>query len=214
MRTRCDADGVTDERTPDGSPAAMLARCGLTATGEPPEVRLQVLGSTVPVVVHADHVHPDDGRLVLETHVAVASPPVATELREASLHAAGDTVLFAEGDVLRGRRTLVAPTPGALFDALHELARAVARWAPAPVPVAAPAPAPPTPVAAPVDAGPYWCFVDRRTEVRAAPGSPEVVALLVPGTWYQASHDDGTWVHVRHPSGAEGVVPSQAVVRS
>lgn len=201
-----------------------LAACGFASVGDPPAVTLDVLGHAVHVTVSHDPAIPESpdalsGRVRLTAQVAIRR--LEPGLERAALGAAGDTVYVAEGTDLVARRTLVAPDPTLLHDAVHELAKAalvlsgaeVDRPAPPPPPAAPtppppPAPAPPPPAAAappPPAAGSYWCFVDAATPLRAGPTDADVVAMLVPGTWYAATGDDGTWVRIHHPSGAEGV---------
>ena len=202
----------------------LLAACGFAAVGNPPTMTLDLLGRAVHASVRGG---PD--RLSIE--VRVASAPVVADLEGPGLAAPGDTVFEVEGRELLGHRTLVAPSAPVLHDAVYDLAKAVVRLGsalPTParspeveeVPVAVPpdtvtttAPAAPAPVAPAVPvaaaapgAAAFWCFVDVPTDIRRAPGSDEVVARMMPGVWYEATTDDGTWVHVRHPSGVEGVV--------
>lgn len=235
----------------ESPPTDLLAACGFATAGDPPTMTLDVLGHAVHVTV----IGPRD-LLRVEVRMVTTRDPGGPELEAAGLRAPGDTALAVQEGQLVARRSLLAPSPAQLHDAVHELGKTVVGLvraeplaeptapidlakpaatgtpaaatgtpaavtapprSPAPSPVVVPAasaPAPAQPAAAPPDDGRYWCFVDQPTELHAAPGSSEVVALLMPGTWYPASHDDGVWVHIQHPSGAEGVVLHQAVTRA
>jgi hypothetical protein len=210
------ADRSADGRTIEV--ATLLSRCGLAAVGDPPEATLDVLGRAVHVVVRGDA-----DWLQLEARLAVStSPPSVARLRSRSLDLDGDTRITVEVGELVARRTLVQPRAAAVFDAVHELGKAVVALAgaearppdePAPddVPLSRPTAMPtPVPSATSGDAG-YWCFVDESTPVLAAPGSDEVVAMLMPRVWYRVERDEGGWAHVRHPSGVEGVVARREV---
>jgi len=98
--------------------------------------------------------------------------------------------------------------------------------APAPEPVveAAPAPEPvvePEPVAATTAPTPavaaagssFWFFVDQPQPLYSPQNPSDVLAMLQPGTWYEARDTQGDWVYARHPSGAEGWVAAAVVVR-
>jgi hypothetical protein len=229
LRPGCEmgeGEHVSNDHPDHQPPADLLATCGFAAIGDPPTMTLDVLGRAVHVTIRGDQ-----ARVEVEVRHSVGQDLDAGVLEAAGLRAPGDTELVGHDGDLIGRRTLVAPSPRVLHDAVYELGKCVVALVGAPrvsgtgptpetapidlaKPGAVPTPAASAPAQPAPDDGRYWCFVDQPTEVHAAPGSAEVVALLMPGTWYPATHDDGVWVHVQHPSGAEGVVLHQAVTRA
>ncbi len=223
---------------PQDAVPTLLATCGLAVVGDPPETTLDVLGRAVHVVVGGDA-----DRLQLEARLmAPAAAPAAARLRAHALAADGDTRIAVEAGELVARRTLVRPEAATVFDAVHELGKAVVALAgpdavahvpdepapdePAPDEPAPDEPAPdepalarpgaapgPAPASMPGDEG-YWCFVDEPSPVLAAPDADEVVAMLMPRVWYRVVRDEGEWARVQHPSGAQGVVARRAVTPS
>lgn len=142
------------------------------------------------------------GKAVVRLAAAVAPAPVAAPESSGASESAG-----AAGSAPPVAVPGPTPTPAAPAVATAAPPQVSASVAPVPGTAVVAAPA----AAATLDDGSYWCFVDRPTKLCAAPGSPEVVAMLMPGVWYRAHQDDGTWVHIRHPSGASGVLAHSEV---
>lgn len=190
-----------------------LNACGLAAVGEPPTVTVDVAGYAVRVVVSEAQA----GHVTLEARAVGVGPPDAARLLEAGRAAPGDTGFEADGSAVRGRRTLIEPPLHLLHDAVHELAKAVLALAreaaPAGPPVTTPVPDPAT-IETPTVTVPFWFFVDQPTPLHRDDEASEVVAMLMPGTWYEAREVRGERVRAAHPSGVEGWVPNAVVNRS
>jgi hypothetical protein len=151
-----------------------LTRIGFTVTGSPPSTTVQV--GREDVVVRVTEITGVKDGVHLRAELPTAVPGTAVpDLSGATISASGDTTLALDGSTLVGVRRLVAPTPGLLYDAIHELAKTIAAAArlirdlaqyqanmpdqpepapevvafeyptPPPAPAPAPAPAPPPP---------------------------------------------------------------------
>lgn len=192
---------TTTSREPRGI-ADLLRSSGIAFSGEPAEATIDVLGHAVHTQLRGD-----PAALTVEVRLRGGTGDVE-ELRAAAVAAPGDTEFERDAADLVGRRTLIRPDPRAVHDVVFELGKAVVR-------LGGTGAAPPASGSGgggtTTDGG--WAFVDSPTPLRAGPGDPEVVAMLVPGVWYWA-RQEGSDVHVRHPSGAEGVVSVGEVNRA
>jgi len=101
-----------------------LTRIGFAVTGKPPATTVQI--GREDVVVRATDIEgmKDGVHLRAELPVTIASS--APDLSGATISASGDTTLALAGSVLVGTRRLVQPSPGLLYDAVHELAKTIA----------------------------------------------------------------------------------------
>jgi hypothetical protein len=165
---------------------------------------------------------------------------VADEIERAVLDAAGDTAVGRVDDQLRITRHLALPTPGELYDAVHELAKVAVSLArsmgggagsptfeslstpdeaeepevPAEVAAPAPAPSPEATVAHPVVAEPlYWFYVDAPQTIVSGDENRTPLSTLQPGVWYQALEEAGEWVRAADDRGVEGWIGANVVRR-
>jgi hypothetical protein len=200
-----------------------LERCGLQVSGDPPETTARVSGESVPVLVQ-----PGEGDLV-ECVVALGDGGnvSADEIEQVVLDSTGDTTIEQTDGMLRIARRLALPTPGELYDAVHELAKVAVRlgraqggtagqnptfekFSEAEIPVeetqqpAMTVDAAAT-IAVPIPDEPlYWFYVDAPQPIVSGDVSRSVLATLQPGVWYRALEEAGEWVRAADDSGVEG----------
>jgi len=189
--------------------AEQLTTCGLAAVGDPPTLTVDVAGYAMRVTAS----EPQAGHVRLEARAVGAGPVDVARLADAARAAPGDTSFEADGTAVLGRRTLVEPPAHVLHDAVHELAKAVLVLARQGEPTAVPTPEVTT-TGTPAVVTPFWFFVDQPTPLHRDDEASEVVAMLMPGTWYEAREVRGERVRAAHPSGVEGWVPTTVVNRS
>lgn len=199
----------------------LLSRLGLGPEGTPPSVLLTVAGHGVRVLVD------QQGDLVHLRAIAAltADPPDGLDLAAGGLGTRGDTTVGVADHQAEGRRTLVGPSDGVLYDALHELAKATvsavlavdavaglqaeARPAPGPPAAATIATAPTTAPAAATGAG-FWFYVDVPVALVAVGDPGRAVGTLQPGSWYEGHTVPGGWVETRDDRGTPGWAPVQS----
>jgi hypothetical protein len=187
-----------------------LVACGFAVAGEPPMLTVDVGGRAVRVTARGEPVRVD-----LEAHLSGSG--LAEEQPMASHLMAGDTRIGEEGPDVVARRTLVEPPRWLLHEAVHQLARLVCAASvpsrPAEGTAGEPGARPAGGEAAPRTPS-IWVFVDEATGIHPPGDAVTVVAMLMPGSWYEVLAQEGAWVHVRHSPGLDGWVERTKVVFS
>lgn len=216
-----------------------LQACGLAPTGEPPSVTVDLAGfavgvsyvttdGRVSVEARAAGESPDGDALAAATLAGGGDTRVEAHdgavVARRTLVSPGRTALYdTTFELAKTALRLARPT---LAPVSEPAPAPVAEPEPTPEPVVAAAPAPeptpePTPVAAATEptpavaatSGSFWFFVDQPQPLYSPQNPSDVLAMLQPGTWYEARDTQGDWVYARHPSGAEGWVAAAVVVR-
>jgi hypothetical protein len=96
-----------------------LQSAGLSPAGDPPVVKVAVVGDAVEVGIAEV-----DDLVECSTTVVVAGKTDGFDPRAASLRAPGDTSISVDGHSVSVTRRLAAPSSAALYDGVHEVAKA------------------------------------------------------------------------------------------
>jgi len=220
---------------PHAGVAAVVERlrsCGFDPAGDPPTFAVTasghvLVGRVMPAAPAAGVVH-------LEVFLPGVTQAGPRGLATVPGGLAGTVEVGFPPEGLGARRALADPPTWVVFDTVHTLAHLVAASAPPPPPpppATLPAPAvpapdlplpdpplpgpgePPGPPAPPAgDHGvPAWAYVAEPTPLHPPGDAVGVVAMVVPGTWYQVLAAEGDWVQLRHPGGSDGWVERSRV---
>jgi hypothetical protein len=98
-----------------------LAHIGFAPSGSPPTIVIEIGKASVRMRV--TEVAEVKGGVHLRGELPVTVPPSLPDLSGATISASGDTTLALAGSALIGTRRLVAPSSGAMYDAIYELAK-------------------------------------------------------------------------------------------
>jgi hypothetical protein len=194
----------------------VLGNCGLTVSGDPPTVTVSVGATDVEVQIRVD-----DTTVHLRAEAACGNVPGAARVTEAGATAPGDTSFSTGKYRVSGTRTLAEPSGAAVYDALHDLAKATAvlageihgaedAAAPSAGSRAASTPGGGAAGGPPED---EFDFTVGRAEPLYSPADySTVVATLAPGRVYHAKGVRGSWVFA-NADGVDGWVGVDRVTR-
>ena len=192
----------------------VLGNCGLTVSGDPPTVTVNVGATDVEVEIRVD-----DSTVRLRAEAACGNVPGTARVTDASAAAPGDTTFQTGKYRVSGTRTLVDPSSAVVYDALHDLAKATAVLAGeihGAEEVAAPGSRATSTPGGSASAGPpedEFDFTVGRAEPLYSPADySTVIATLAPGRVYHAKGVRGSWVFA-NADGADGWVGVDRVTR-
>jgi len=206
-----------------------LRSCGLDPAGDPPTFSVATSGHDL--VGRVMPAAPGTGVVYLEVFLPGVIQAGPRGLATVPGGLAGTVEVGFPPEGLGARRALADPPTWVVFDTVRTLAHLVAASAPPPPPPATmPAPAPPAPeppapeppapeppAPGPTEPSsndngvPAWAYVAEPTPLHPPGDAVGVVAMAVPGTWYQVLAVEGDWVQLRHPGGSAGWVERSRV---